>query len=89
MIGDYVMTKHAAGRALDMLVTADEVRAALLSPEVVYNRMDKGEQCEIRQAGRIALALKGAVVTTVLHREVEQYSRDDIAFAVLSAREAA
>ncbi|MEQ4716072.1 hypothetical protein [Nonomuraea sp. B19D2] len=88
-VGNFYMTKHAAGRALDMLVTVEEIRTALVRPEVVYGQSNYGDRCSIRQAGRIALALKGDMVMSVLYRKTEQWSRDDIAMAIRDAMEAA
>lgn len=89
MIADYFMTKHAAGRALDMLVTVEEIRTALIRPEVVYTQPWRGENCQIRQAGRIALALRGRMVCSVLYRKTECWSRDDLELALKSAESVA
>jgi hypothetical protein len=88
-LGNFYMTKHAAGRALDMLVTVEEIRTALVQPEVTYGQSDYGDGSSIRQAGRIALALKGDMVMSVLYRKTEQWTREDVAWAIQQAENAA
>lgn len=84
----YQMTMHAARRALDMLVTAEEIREALTRPEVTYSQSIRGEGCQVRQAGRIALALCGKRIVSVLYRKAESWSREDLEFALKDARRA-
>ncbi|WP_343955682.1 hypothetical protein [Nonomuraea longicatena] len=88
-IADFYMTKHAASRALDMLVTIEEIQTALVSPEVTYGQSNYGDCASIRQAGSIALALKGKMVMSVLYRKTEAWSREDIAWAIQQAGDAA
>lgn len=85
MLGAYKMTKHAAERAVDMAVTADEIMRAITTPELTYQQQDRPGQ-HIRAAGRIALAMQGEKIVTVLHRTVDAYRRDDVAFDVQRAR---
>ncbi|WP_440066470.1 hypothetical protein [Streptosporangium sp. OZ121] len=81
---NWTFTKHALSRALDMLVTPEEIRACLDSPEIAYRQKDRPEGYGVRQAGRIGLAVdyNRGIVLSVLHREEAHYSRSDVAHTV-------
>lgn len=68
-----------------MAVTAEEIKAALYSPEVIYDQTDRPGR-QVRAGGRIELAVEGRTVVTVLHRTVEEYARGDVAFDIRQAR---
>ncbi|WP_344580451.1 hypothetical protein [Nonomuraea roseoviolacea] len=84
-VGDFTMTKHALERAVEMAVTAEEVKAALYKPELRYDQADRPGQ-HVRMAGRIALAMQGTKIVTVLHRTGYDYKRGDVAHDVRMAR---
>lgn len=67
------MTPHAIERQREMKLSDAEVARAIHRPEQTY----QDARGEIRQAGRIAVAVKRGHVLTVLWRTTEHYSRKD------------
>lgn len=74
-------TGHALDRALDMALSAGELRAVLDDPDLCYTATDRGRgNSQVWRKGRIALVVDPTMraVISVLWATTEVYDRDDI-----------
>lgn len=85
IIDDFHITKHAISRALDMGVSADEVRRCLLHPEtMVKSQRHPGHNY---RAGRITCAVSpGKQVLTVVWSSPDGWREDLEGAAVYGGR---
>jgi hypothetical protein len=77
MIKDWTVTRHAIDRALDMAVTGESIRKAVLEPEGTWQGADPNR--ELRWHGRVCVAVDKTrkSVVTVMWNTGGKMSRED------------
>ncbi|MEU4579959.1 hypothetical protein [Nonomuraea sp. NPDC023979] len=83
-VSEWTFTKHALGRALDRLVTPEEIRACLESPALVYSQSGPYKGRTVRQAGRVALVVdvESKTVLSVVFKQPADWTPEDQPFVV-------
>ncbi|MEV0823829.1 hypothetical protein [Nonomuraea rubra] len=78
-VAEWTFSPHFLSRAVDRLVTPEEIRACLESPTLVYEQSGQYEGRSVRQAGRVALIVEpeSKTVVSVVFKQPQDWTPED------------